>query len=422
LLASPARVLALLPAAVLLLAGGLLAAEARAQGAVRPDGRAGRGPWLNARVYPLAVWGPKVGFGAAAGLVLHDAVRPGTVALLTVAPAQYQQVATLSFATGDPLRERAYGVASLRAERTERQWFHGLGPAAHRDDRVALRKQSVEAGLKAGLGLAGRRVVVQPRVGLRVDGTDGVYNVEDGAFGRLDAASAASVQSALGERPGADARQTGVTAGLDLVFDTRDRAFMPRRGVLLHGGVTRYAGLSGTNLGFWRLMAEGRATLPITGAHRIDARAVVEHLSDAGSDVPLPFYLLPSLDGRDAPGFARDRFFGRSVTLASLAYRFPLFQPLGVLLGEGFVAAYAANAYDDLGEQFRFGLSFDRDPSPEAERYAVRPSAAVGVRVGPSFRDNAYVGVALGVSPEGVSAVRVRFVHRLRRVRPRHHF
>ncbi len=423
--------------ALVLLVGWLAAHPAGAQGlagAQVPAGAQGpagapaagdgvrRTPYLNLRVYPLALWGPKAGFGAAAGLVAHHVLRDGSVALLTVAPAQYQQVGTLSLATAHPERARRYGVATLRAENTVRRWYHGTGPASDRDDRVAVRKASVEGDLRVGVGLLGRRLVVQPRLGLRYDAVRSAYAVEGGAFERLDGPSRTALDAALGTRPASRDRLTHLVAGLDVTFDVRDRAYLPMRGVLLHARAERWDALEALDLRFWRVVAEAQGVVPLGGRHRLVARALAWRTEPRGN-APVPFYLLPTLDGRLAPGFARDRFVGRDALLGSLTYRFPLAAPLGLVLAEGFVGAYALNAYDDVTEQFAARLSFGADvDAPRAARVPLRPSAAVGLRLGPLFRDNALASVALGVSPEGVTAVRLRATYRLHRLRPRHHF
>ena len=380
-------------------------------------------PQWNVRVYPLDLWGPRAGWGFGAGVVAHDLVRPGSQMLVTAAPAAHETVGTLSLASADPHGADTYLILDARAATTTRQWFYGLGPRSREDAQVALDMTSWRTRLRAGQRLGASPVTVQPHLTLMQHDVNGVSEETSGALSTLSDPSRGAIpgpgqpDTAPSRLRPADARQVGVQAGVDVIVDTRDRAHGALRGVLLQGMASTYEAWDQT-LRFHRFDLRAFGFLPLGGRHRL-ALGLRTALTDRRGDRRIPFYLLPSLDGRTAPGWARDRFYGSDLAAVRLLYRFPIVRFRDLVTVEGHVGAYAASVYNDLGDEFSLDLSFDE--RIDAADVPFRPSASAGLRIGPIFRDETYVDVAVGVSPEDVTGVRFTFVQSLRALRPAHH-
>ena len=384
-------------------------------------------PAFNLRVYPLDVWNPRAGWGIGVGGVAHHLVRPGSQVLLTAAPAVHESVGTLSIASASPSTAETYVVLDARAATTDRQWFYGLGPRSREATQVAVDLTSWRVRLRVGQRLGTSPVTVQPHVALVEHDVNGARNESPRALSSLDGASIASIPGVFspvvdplpGAAPALPSRQRGLRAGLDLIVDTRDRRHGTTRGVLLQASGSVYDEVRAADLRFVRLDLRAHGFVPLGGRHRL-AVGLRTAITDNVDDEPVPFYLLPTLDGRTVPGWARGRFVGSDLLRLRALYRFPLFRFRDLLTVEGHVGAHAASVYNDLGDEFAFDVSFNEVLDP-GSTVPLRPAASTGLRLGPLFRDETYVDVALGVSPEGVTGVRFTFVQSLRSLRPAHH-
>lgn len=352
-------------------------------------------PSVNARVYPAAFWGPRAGIGAGGGLVAHNVARPNAQWLLTAAPARYEQVGTLSFASADPLRARRYVLMDTRVLHTDREW---IGP-------WTLERSAVRGRLRVGQYLWGRHLLVQPHL-------TGLFS------------SASTVRARSGYSPGASAAtiptdaRTGLRVGLALRYDTRKRPRRARRGLRLQAVWDRYVPLDGSGLQFDQVDLTARGVLPLFSAHRLVARLGATLTANRG-DAALPLYVQPTLSGTVVPGWPRAHAVAPNRLLGSLLYRFPLWGVGSATMVEGHMGGHLAGVYDDLGDQFSATVS--RAKRPSGPDVPLRPSGAVGLRVSVPFRPRAAVDLAVGISPEGVSAARVTFSHRLQAVRAPHH-
>lgn len=397
----PLRVAAVTGLLLGMLGAALCAPQAHAQ-ADRAERDRSREAWLNLRVYPLDVWGPEAGWGFGGGVVLHNAFRPGDQWLLTAAPALHETVGTLSYATGDPQRDAAYLLADVRARTTGRQPFYGTGPFTRDANRVDVDMADLWLRLRPSRWLRDRTVLVQPAASVRrhvVRSTSG----SDGA-----------------PRLNSDGAQWGMQVGLRAAYDTRDRSRGATRGVFLRASYDYYAEVSSGDVQVDRVSADAYGFVPLGGSHRLVLRLQSDVATRRG-DAPVPFYLLPRLGGRQVPGWDRDRFFGSDRLVASALYRFPLVTLQDVFVIGGHMGAHAASVYDDIGRQFAFDLDAGETVDPQDSRVPLRPALSTGVRLGPLFRDETYFDLALGVSPEGITGVRLQVVRTLDSVRPPHH-
>jgi hypothetical protein len=375
----------------------------------------GSEPNANLRVYPLDVWGPRVGPGLGAGLVVHHLGRHNAQWLATIAPAWHEQVATLSFASAYPERAQQYVFATVRGLHTDRRWFYGLGPAASDDARLSFRQTSLRARVGVGRQLWSRRLHLRPHLTLHHVRTTGVT----GDRSALSSRSQQHVARLRGAGP-PGARPTGVRAGITVQYKTEAPARYAPHGVRIQGTWDRYADLNGSELAFDQLDLTLQGIISLVGQHRLDLQTGLVRTWSRG-EAPIPFYHLPTLDGSVVPGWARSRFVGRDRLTASAYYRFPLSDASPVFDLDGHLGLHAAGIYDDLPSQFHPALDFDPSFSSTASTYPLRPSASIGLQVRMPMRPRTTVDVALGISPEGLSAARLTVNRPLHFLRPPHH-
>jgi hypothetical protein len=338
------------------------------------------------------------------GLVGHGLVRPDGQWLLTAAPARHEQVATLSFATANPRRARRYAIVDGRALHTNRDW---QGPPDH---RLVLERSSARARLRLGHSFLGGRLLVQPHLAVgthRVDAT------------RVPAPLPPTLRGAPDALPAPGATYTGLHGGLGLQLDTRLPPSRYATGLRVQATWSRYTALDGSALRFDRVDGAVLGTLALGGLHRVDAR-VGATLTRPRSDTAVPTVLLPTLGGALVPGWARGRFVGRDRVVGGLLYRFPLWTLGRVATLEGHLGGHLAATYRRLDDQFGFRVQFD-DASEEGPGVPLRPSASVGLRVAVPSRPHAHLDLALGLSPEGLSAARLSLIRPLQALRPLHH-
>lgn len=376
--------------------------------------------WLNARAYPLALWGPRAGFGGGAGLVIHNPIGAGTQGLVTVAPARRDQSATLTLSTtGSPGEKRRYAVLDARVRHTDRAWFYGLGAGTSDESRASVELWSWNARLRSGLRFWDRRLLLQPHVRLTQFRYRGLQ--------RLRGPSTAAIASHLDDLTGAGGTLadplTGVVVGADVALDTRDRQEAPVRGWLVRGSADRFTGLTSADPTRDRFEGEVGRWIPLGGRHRL-ALSVSAQVTRRRSGNPVPFFLRSTLDGRQMPGYARSRFTDNDRLTGALRYAFPLYEFGNLFVVEGHAGVHAGSVYRNLFDQFEASVSFDEDlslPTAGASSVPLRPAVSAGIRAGPLFRDQAFVNLALGISPEGVSGVRVTIVQPLTPLRQPHH-
>lgn len=350
---------------------------------------------VNFRVYPTDVWGPRTGLGVGLGMVAHNLARTNDQWLVTAAPARHEQVGTVAFASADPKRAQRYVLVDGRALHTDREW---LGPRT-------FQRSAIRGRLRVGQSLLDRRLLVQPHLTFLSSTVSGVET--------RDSRSSVSASSAF------VADRTGLRTGIALRFDTRGGLPRHQRGLRLQGTWDRYLPADGSALRFDQVDLDASGVLPLSGLHRLVLRLRAT-TTQSRSDTPVPPYMLPTVSASVVPGWPRGHRVGSDRLLGSLLYYIPLLQIAGDAVLEGHVGPHLAAVYQDLGDQFSPSIRFD-EASPEEEARSLRPSASVGLRFAVPFRNRATVDLAVGISPEGISAARVSFSRSLQSLHSTHH-
>ena len=402
---------------ILLFLLALTAPFPTAAGSVGADPAATR-PRLSAGVLLNPVWSRTNGFGVGAALRADHLLWAGSSLRLVARPNQHLGRYGLTFRTADPHASRLYGMANGFYETMGRHWYYGLGPATVEEAEVTVERERSEVELRVGTSLAGGRVFVEPRLRLVRYRVNGYRPWEPGALEALDERSREHLRYVAGET--GSAVRDGAWYGLGAGVDTRDARARSTRGLLVQTTYERYTSGAEPNVRLDRLGASAYAFLPLgrllpagAGAQVLTLRVAVETTRDRG-EAPVPFYLLPSLNGGLASGYAWDRFVGADLLALSLEYRMLLFDAFGLLGLEGLLSLHAASVYDDLFAQFEPAVSFERRLAPGRRTYPLRPGLGVGARVVSLFEDRVYLEGTLGLSPEGLGAVSIGFVYDLR--------
>lgn len=374
-------------------------------------------PGMNVRMYPLDSWSPRVGGGVGAGLVLHHLGRRHAQALLTAAPAQHEQVATAAWASANPNRARQYVLFSARGLHTNRDWFYGLGPGSSPNTRQSIERSAVQVRLRTGQHLLNRHLLVQPHLGLSVHRID---RVPAPSAPGLDARSRTHLQQLVSDRVGPlDPDHTGIRVGIDAQYETAPQDAQSIPTLRLEAGWFRYTGLS-SFVQFDRvdLAAEGR--VPLLGAHRLVGRLSLTH-TVSRDQASVPYFLRSTLGGSQVPGWDRHRFVDSDRLIGSALYRFPLARPFNVIRLDGHLGVHAASVYDDVFSDASFDVTFEESPSLDPSSVPLRPAASIGTHISLLFRELPALDLAVGLSPEGVTAVRFTLSQDLQALRPSHH-
>jgi len=294
-------------------------------------------------------------------------------------------------------------LVNTRGLHTNRDWY---GPSA---DRVTLERTSIHARVRGGQTAFAHRILVQPHLSLESHQMNG----------RTLPASGGGFSLPTGALPEASAQFQGLRGGLDVRYQSSPHTGRTASGVELQAGWERYATLTDDRLRFDRIDDHAQGTLALSGPHRLVAHVGLTTTRPRTS-TSVPVFLLPVLDGPRVPGWNRGRFVDRDRLIGHLLYRFPLWSFGEVVALEGHAGAHLGGSYHDVGDQFSTDIRFE-EPSPTADGRPLRPSASIGLRFDAPIRPGTTMDLALGLSPDGLSAVTFTVRRSLQALRPPHH-
>jgi len=368
---------------------------------------------IRPRFYPTALYSASRGFGIAGGVAVENLGWNGSRTTLDARLSQRYQSAALTLYSGNPYTRPLYAGVGAAVRTTTRRRFYGLGPRADRDDRLYLDYTSAEAEARVGwypLGHTG--LLLQPTARLLWDRLDAVTGGLDSARAVLDPVSAENLAGLRGDD------RYGVSLGLALSSDTRDRLALATRGVLAQVEARRFFALDGSALRFNQVFGSvyGFAPLDRRGSFALVGRAVAG-ITRADDDARLPFFYLPTLDDALLSAYPGDRFLGRDLFAVGGGLRFPVWRGFGLLEVNGLVMAMLGSAYDDIGEEFSLRVSFDEDVDPAEATVPLRPALAVGGALVHLDRGRVAAGGIVGIGPEGIMTTSLTLVYDLREAR-----
>ncbi|MDX1420560.1 MAG: hypothetical protein R3181_11385 [Rubricoccaceae bacterium] len=370
--------------------------------------------YLLPRFQPAALWSASRGFGIGGGLGIRNLGWAGSEIEVGARLSQRFQSASVYLYTGNPYTTPLYGLVGARVRTSSRQRYYGLGPTSDRDDRLNLDFASGQIEGRVGwypLGHTG--LLLQPGARLLYDKLSDFEDADDDPASLPD--------TTLLSRLEGDARY-GVSVGLEVGHDTRDRLVMTRRGALVEASLRRFYALDGTDLRFNSAQVRVFGFQPLMGRRIVlfgRAVAAVTRADDEIDNTRLPFFYRPALDDALLPGYTGERFFGNDLVAVGAGLRFPLVDLFGRYAIDGLLMADVGSSYDDVADQFKFAVSFDEDVVADAEgRVPLRPSLGVGFNLVNIDRDRAVVGALLGFSPEGFVLGGLQIVYDFRDLLP----
>lgn len=367
---------------------------------------------VDPKIVPGSFWSPSKGLGVGGGVELENVTRPGSRLELIAEVMQRYLRLRAAFFTADPFEAGLYGGVRLAYTTTSVRPYYGLGPQTSRRNKVFVSHADLEAEVRLGWHpLGSRGLLVQPVVRLLHDRVRSFRDDKPAAFERLDARSQANLLGTVGEAA------TGVTYGLELALDGRDRPEYSTRGTMLQLTGRRYDGLDRDPFRYWAGTASLFHFVPLGGRHVLGTRAVLALTRPIGEE-PLPFFALPVLDDDLLGAYTSNRFTGNDLVALTAEYRFPVFDLLGWYGLDGAVQIHLANAYDDVFRQFEPGVEFGRELAGEGRRTPLRPALALGGRIVNLDRNRIVLGGVIGVAAEGFTFGTFNFVYGLRDTSP----
>ncbi|MEP0547882.1 MAG: hypothetical protein ABJF88_13185 [Rhodothermales bacterium] len=365
------------------------------------------------RIIPNAFYSSTKGFGVGGGVALKNVFAPGTELFVTAQAMQRFGRYRAAFFTSDPFEAPLYtGVAGQYV--TDQVYrFYGLGPQSSADDNVFVDLERVEAELRVGwYPLGTGPLLLQPVVRLLHTNVHSFRDRDPDAFLRLDAASQRTLFESV------NTPTTGVTYGLEVAVDTRDKPRYSSRGALFLLTGRRYDGLGDDAFRYYAGTASAYGFVPLPAErHVLFGRAILALTRPIGDDV-LPFYALPVLDDDLLDAYTSTRFHGHDLLVFTAGYHFPLLTLLDWFAFDANVAVSAANAYDDVFEQFAPGIAFGTDFSDEGTRTRLRPALSLGLQFVNLERERVVISGQVGLSPEGFRLGTVRLVYEIRDLYP----
>jgi hypothetical protein len=199
--------------------------------------------------------------------------------------------------------------------------FFGIGPETTRDARSGYRLRSTDVlafgswtrGRTTVTGRAGRLMGVRvgPMAGRDVDYPDVVDTFTDS------------------DAPGLAEQPSFLHADVSLGFHTRDPNAHPTRGGQYEVTLARYADRDGVSQSFSRLELAANQFVPLGTENLVLALSGWTAMSGTAAGQRVPFYLLPTLGGRNTlRGFRDFRFHDRHLAMFTVETRVAIFRYL----------------------------------------------------------------------------------------------
>jgi outer membrane protein assembly factor BamA len=362
-------------------------------------------------VDPFALYSRTFGFGIAAHFTAYNFLWPGSRWRVSARPSERRGIYQLSLRTHDPATSNVYGLLHGTYYTTSAYRYHGIGQSTLLDNLIVIDHDYVDAVARVGFEFMDDRLTIQPMVAYlwnkAEEGDDGI----DSVFVNLDLRSQEALLYAIGYPiPGYDDPSNvhqAIRFGVDFALDYRDRRAYPLSGVIFQGGWEHYQSLSDQDVVFDRFDASVAGFWNVTASHVAALRILAQKVENGGDD-PIPFYLLPYLDFHKLGGYRNERHINADLLTANLEYRWPLINLVDLYQASAFVEAGVGAVYDDLFDDFEFGLSFAHDPAEGSN--ALRPGFGLGLRVSGLEQEVDYIQWMLGFGPEGVTLMSFHFV------------
>lgn len=251
--------------------------------------------------------------------------------------------------------------ASTRPDRV----FQGLGALSRQEDRARFEHSFVEGLVRLDIHpWRGSRLGVQAGVGWQSYDPDGYAPVSD------DPSLATAVQQGhISGLPPGFGGYVAYRQRLELRLDTREVPPAPRHGIKIDALVEQGVDLTSVVDRRWIRYGGVASAFVDVGNERVFSLHVVAELADPLGEADVPFLEQAALGGSmlRLPGFLQNQLIGRSATVATLRYTYPVWVYLDASLfvsaGNVFDAHFSDFDPERLRLAWGFGLASigDRD-------------------------------------------------------------
>jgi outer membrane protein assembly factor BamA len=218
--------------------------------------------------------------------------------------------------------------------------YFGVGPDSDKSDWTDYRLKSVDVAGSA---------TVRPVYWLSIGGNAGYIRGLDISRGLSSIHAATHDVFDESTAPGLTAQPRYGHADVFVQADTRNVPGYARSGGIFRLGLTAFHDVDGSGQSFRRVDAEATQYAPLFGRNRVLAVRGQVALSQIGAGNTVPFYMLPTLGGRNTlPGYNDYRFRDRNAASVGAEYRIPVFHMIDAALfaDAGGVAPTARGLWD----------------------------------------------------------------------------
>ncbi len=342
---------------------------------------------------PAYFYSPSAGFGVGAGIDGRHLLASGDAVRMRTRVQQFRQSTSLGWASGRPGFGWSGWMVNLNLVRNLHEGFYGEGPSsAAADEQVVHRQQAVLELRRSQAIRAG--AWIQPRIAVRLDHLLSFRSADPKATPRAELTTELRVRDDEGAR-------VSFEGGIDAGLPVPQGAFQVSSTLRATDGSLVQAIVGVVVDRTWLL-----------GNHRtITARLMLDrtvYRSDA-----IPYYFLPRLDDRLAPGLDRFRFYGNDRVVIGATYVHPIVEILKSHAYEGMVNFGLSQVYGDVLKDFGARLAIAPDRTAFAGSVPLEPTMGIGSRLVSRQSGLEIVSVILGFSGEGLQAGTLRITQRL---------
>jgi len=283
--------------------------------------------------------------------VFHDHAR---VDMSAAVSWNYYTVAQLSFELPHVAHDRvSLGVNGRYQDALAVDYF-GLGNESQKGDQTAYRFKNFDV-LAYGRVHANRWLAVEGRVGWipRPDllAAEGRVSVPS-TINRFTEATA----------PGISTQPAFVHSDVSILADSRDHPGHPTDGGLYRATATVYSDRGGGAYSFRRYEVEGAQYIPLWTPKWVLGLHAWGVFSDAAAGATVPFYLMPTIGGKNTlRGFYSYRFHDNDMAAANIESRWALLTHMDVaVFGDAGTVAHTASdlSYHDTHRSYGAGVRF----------------------------------------------------------------
>lgn len=342
---------------------------------------------------PSYFYNPAAGFGVGIGLNGRNLFRDGDAARSRNRALQYRQSASLGWASSKPVPGWTGWLVSTNFVRNLREEFYGEGPGSLPTSAQTIHRQHALAELRRSQRVSGS-FWIQARVGVRIDHLLN-YRPSD-----PENVAPPELIAELQTRESEGTRLT-TEGGVDFGFTVRRTVVQIGSTLRLRDGTANHAVLS---------LAADRSW-PLAGNRSLTVRLMLDRSVHRGEQVP--YYFLPRLDTRLAPGWNRFRFYGNDRLVLGATYVHPIFEILKSHAFEAVINLGLSQVYEDIANDFSPRVAVAPDRASFRGNVPLEPTLGLGSRLVSRQSGEELASVIIGFSAEGIQIGSLKITQRL---------